>query len=151
MNTELLSQVSEIAISYRPKIKASERPQITSSRDAEAILRHSWSDDLELLEEFVVLFLNKANKVTGLFRLSRGGTCGTVVDAKLVFSAALKALAQGIILAHNHPSGGLQPSQSDIVLTKKLKSGGDLLDIAVLDHLILTSEGYYSFADEGMI
>lgn len=107
---------------------------------------------MELLEEFVVLFLNKANKVTGLFRVSRGGTCGTVVDIKIVFAAAIKALASGIILAHNHPSGNVQPSQADSDLTRKCRDAGKVLDIAVLDHLILSPEGgYYSFADEGML
>lgn len=151
MKESFLPQVSEVTISYCPKVKASDRPRIISSRDAESILRAAWSEDMELLEEFVVLFLNKANKVTGLFRVSRGGTSGTVVDAKIVFSAAIKALASGLILAHNHPSGNLKPSSADTDLTKRFKEIGKLLEIEVLDHLILTAEGYFSFADEGMI
>lgn len=107
---------------------------------------------MEFLEEFVVLLLNKSNKVIGLFRVSRGGTCGTVVDIKIVFAAAIKAMASGVILAHNHPSGNLQPSHADIDLTRKCCEGGKLLEIAVLDHLILSpDEGYYSFADEMML
>lgn len=151
MKNARLWQVSEVKISYLNKLQAADRPRITSSRDAENILRANWSDDMELLEEFLVLFLNKANQVTGLFRASRGGTSGTVVDVKIIFAAALKALASGIIVAHNHPSGNLQPSQADIDLTRKIRKAGEVLDIPVLDHLILSSNGYYSFADEGVL
>jgi len=81
--------------------------------------------------------------------VSRGGTSGTVVDAKIIFAAAIKARADGIILAHNHPSGNLQPSQADLDLTRKLRQAGEVLDISILDHLILAPDsGYYSFADE---
>ena len=94
---------------------------------------------------------NRSNKVTGIFTVSQGGIAGTVADPKLIFACALKAAASGIILAHNHPSGALQPSQADIQLTKKLADGGKLLDIQVMDHLIMTSEEYFSFADEGLL
>jgi DNA repair protein RadC len=144
-------QVSEVQISYRNKLQSADRPRITCSRDAADLLQANWSDDIELLEEFNVLFLNKGNQVTGLFKVSRGGISGTVVDMKIIFAAALKALASGIILAHNHPSGNLQPSQADIDLTRRLRKGGELLDITVLDHLILSTGGYYSFADEGTL
>lgn len=145
-------QVAEVKVTYQSKLQAADRPRVSSSRDAENILRENWSDDMELLEEFVVLFLNKANQVKGLFRASRGGTSGTVVDAKIVFAAAVKAMAAGIIVAHNHPSGNLQPSQADITLTRKLKQAGEALELPVLDHLILAPHiGYYSFADEGAI
>ena len=76
---------------------------------------------------------------------------GTIADPKVIFMAAIKSAASGIVLAHNHPSANLKPSQADINLTRKLKSGGDLLDLAVLDHLIISSEGFYSFADEGLL
>jgi DNA repair protein RadC len=151
MKNARLWQVSEVTISYRSKLKAADRPSIHSARDAENILRANWSDDIELLEEFLVLFLNRANQVTGLFRASRGGTSGTVVDVKIIFAAALKALACGIIVAHNHPSGNLQPSQADMDMTRKIRRAGELLDISVLDHLILTHNDYYSFADEGTL
>lgn len=151
MKNAMLWQVSEVKISYLSKLQAADRPRINASRDAENIFRANWSDDMELLEEFLVLFLNRANQVTGLFRASRGGTCGTVVDVKIIFAAALKALACGIIVAHNHPSGNLQPSQADIDLTRKIRKAGEVLDITVLDHLILTRNGFYSFADEGML
>jgi len=142
-------QVAEVKISYSSKLSLADRPQVASSHDAEAILRNHWSDDIELLEEFIILFLTRSNKVKGLFRVSKGGTCGTVVDPKIIFAAALKAMANSMILAHNHPSGNLQPSQADIDLTRKLRQAGKVLDIEVLDHLILAPHGgYYSFADE---
>jgi DNA repair protein RadC len=145
-------QVSEVQITYKSQMQAADRPKVASSRDAENILRENWSDDIELLEEFVVLFLTKANQVKGLFRASKGGTSGTVVDAKIVFAAAVKAMAAAIIVAHNHPSGNLQPSKADIELTRKLKQAGEALELPVLDHLILAPYiGYYSFADEGAI
>lgn len=145
-------QVSEVKVIYRSQLQAADRPQITCSLDTENVLRANWSDDMELLEEFVVLFLNRANRVIGLFRASRGGTAGTVVDAKIIFAAAIKGMAAGIILAHNHPSGNLQPSQADVEITRKIRKAGELLDMPVLDHLILAPHlGYYSFADEGML
>lgn len=147
----MLWQVSEVKISYQTKLQAADRPRITGSHDADNVLRMNWSDDMELFEEFLVVFLNKGNQVTGLFRASRGGMAGTVVDVKIIFAAALKALACGIIVAHNHPSGNLQPSQADHDLTRKICKAGTVLDIAVLDHLILARTGYFSFADEGLL
>lgn len=152
MKNSQLWQVAEVKISYRSRIQVADRPRITSSRDAENILRTNWSDDIELLEEFVVLFLTKANQVKGMFCASRGGTAGTIVDAKIIFAAGLKAMASGLILAHNHPSGSTQPSQADIDLTRRLSKAGELLEMPVIDHLILAPHiGYYSFADEGML
>jgi len=147
-----LLQVAEVTLVYRTKVKAADRPQIKSSFDAFVVLTNQWSDLIEFQEEFNILLLNRANRVLGIYHVSKGSACGTVVDAKIVFTAALKANATSIILAHNHPSGNLQPSQQDIDLTEKLKKCGELLDIQVFDHLILTPEdGYYSFADEGML
>jgi DNA repair protein RadC len=97
------------------------------------------------------MLLNRDGKILGIMKLSEGGVSGTVVDPKLVFAAALKANASALILAHNHPSGNLQPSQSDLCLTRKLIAAGRLLEIGINDHLILTQEGYYSFADEGVL
>lgn len=150
-NKRKLWQVSEVKLIYSPKIRMSECPQIKSSKDAADILWVNWSDDLELVETFNVLFMNRASRVKGMLTVSKGGVSGTVVDAKLVFAAALKAMATTIVLAHNHPSGNLNPSQMDITLTEKLVKAGELLDIFVLDHIILTAEGYYSFGDNGQI
>jgi DNA repair protein RadC len=147
-----LFQVSEINVSYNPKFKASERPVVSTSKEVYTILFNNWDlNRIEFQEQFKILLLNRANRVLGIYEVSAGGMAGTVADPKLVFSTALKCCASSIILSHCHPSGNLKPSQADIDLTRKLKSAGSFLDIAVLDHLILTSEGYYSFADEGMI
>lgn len=152
MNSQNCFQVAEVELTYRTKVKASERPQVRSSQDSYAVLTQNWSDQIEMLEEFYLLFLNRQNRVTGIYLVSKGGVAGTVVDAKIVFAAAVKALASSIILAHNHPSGNTQPSQQDIDLTNKLKKAGETLDITVLDHLILTPhDGYFSFADEGLL
>ncbi|GHM99497.1 DNA repair protein RadC [Cytophagales bacterium WSM2-2] len=102
-------------------------------------------------EEFWVLLLNRANRLIKKKRVSEGGVSGTVADPKIIFKLALDELASGIIVAHNHPSGNLKPSESDITLTKKLKEGGKLLEINVLDHIIAGHNQYLSFADEGLI
>ncbi|HEY4967188.1 MAG TPA: JAB domain-containing protein [Puia sp.] len=146
------TKASEVELIYRSKVKASERPRIRQSKDAFALLIQHWDlNKIELLEEFKVIFLNQANKVLGIFNVSSGGITGTVADPRLIFSAALKASACNIMLAHSHPSGNLQPSRADEELTSKLKSAGQFLDIRVLDHLIVSRDHYYSFADEGLI
>ena len=145
------SNLAEIQVSYKSKVKYSEMRKIISSKDAEEILRNVWSNVMELREEFYMLVLNRANKVLGYYLISQGGTAGTVVDPKLIFSVALKCHASAIILAHNHPSGNTKPSEADLKLTKNLVAGGKLLEISVLDHLILTSENFFSFADEGLM
>lgn len=146
-----LFQVAEIKLTYVSKVKAMDRPHILSSKDGYNILLNNWSDQIEFVEEFNILLLNRTNRVMGVYNISKGGQSGTVVDAKVIFIAALKARASSIILAHNHPSGNLKPSQADIDITKKLKQAGELLDLAVLDHLIVTPFGYYSFADDGQL
>ncbi len=143
------SNLAEINITYRNKQKYSDMRKVTSSTDAEEILRSIWSDQIEYREEFVILCLNRANKVLGYSRISSGGTTGTVADPKIIFQIALKSNASSIILAHNHPSGNTDPSEADRKLTDKLKKAGSLLDIPVLDHNILVADSYKSLADEG--
>ena len=151
-NEKTLFEVAEIQLSYKSKVKPSLRPMITSSKDAERVLRQTWDPDkLELVEQFKILLLNRANKVLGVLEVSQGGIAGTVADPKIIFVSALKSAACGIILAHNHPSGNLIASEADLQLTKKLKEGGKFLEISILDHIIITSEAYYSFADEGFL
>ncbi len=125
------------------------RPRISSSRDAFNVIAALLTDLHH--EEFWLLLLNRANEVFARERLSIGGTSGTVVDLKLVLKTALNARAAGFIAIHNHPSGNLEPSRADIELTERLKQGGKILDLPMLDHLIVSERGYYSFADEGMI
>ena len=119
--------------------------------DAVNLLRSVWSDQMQYREEFVILLLNRANRVLGFTLISKGGTAGNVVDTKMIFQIALKANASGVILSHNHPSGNTAPSKADISLTKKVISGGKLMEISVQDHIILTEESQYSFADNGLM
>jgi DNA repair protein RadC len=124
-----------------------ETNKIATSRDIFSILLPQFADLPH--EEFWILLLNKANRVLNKVLISKGGQSATVVDAKIIFKAALENNAASIILAHNHPSGNLRPSQEDINLTKKIVSAAKLLDFSVLDHIIMTDKAYYSFADEG--
>ena len=126
-----------------------EKPKINSSKDAFDLLKGEMMDLPK--EEFWVLLMNRANRVIKKKRVSEGGVSGTVADPKIIFKLALEELASGIIVAHNHPSGNLQASQSDIDLTRKLKEAGKFLEIQLLDHLIIANQKYLSFADEGMI
>jgi len=147
-----LFNVAEVQISYNPNFKVSERPQISSSKDAYKILMQQWNPGkIRLLEEFKILLLNRRNRVLGIVNISNGGISGTIADPKLIFAAALKACASGIILAHNHPSGEVDPSTEDITLTRRLKDAGKLLDVQILDHLIICNYQYYSFGDEGIL
>lgn len=144
-------ELSEISISYKPTFKFSERPLVASSYDVSKVFRSAWSDDINYREEFVILLLSRANRVLGISRLSKGGLAGTIVDIRHVVQSALMANAASIILCHNHPSGNLKPSQADLTMTARVKEAAALFDISVLDHLILTDEGYLSFADDGLI
>ena len=138
----------ELARRRKPEDKI-KRHQIVTSKDAVDIFQPMLGDISH--EEFWILFLNRANFVTGKHAVSSGGMSGTVVDPKMVFKAALEAKAVGIILCHNHPSGNVKPSQQDIDLTKKLASAGKLMEISVLDHIIVAQSSSYSFADEGLM
>jgi DNA repair protein RadC len=152
-NTLAWMQVAEIELIYKSKVKASERPKVITSHDAFKLFKQNWDENkIEFIEQFKVMFLNRNNKVLAIFEMSSGGVTGTVADPKLVFMAALKLNACNIILCHNHPSGSLKPSQADEALTQKIKEAGKYLDLPVIDHLIITGEdGYYSFADEGLL
>ena len=102
-------------------------------------------------EEFWILLLSRSNTVMGIKRISEGGLSATLVDPKKVFGIALQQRASGIILAHNHPSGALYPSEEDRVITRRLRSVGKELELKVLDHLIIHANAYFSFADEGIL
>jgi len=104
-----------------------------------------------MYEEFWIVYLNNSNKIIAKSQLSKGGITGTVVDVRLVFKTALELGAVGIILVHNHPSGTIQPSEADKQITQKLKSGGEYLDIRILDHIIVTETQYFSFSDAGIL
>src|SRR5665647_632443 len=153
MKTQQQITVSEVQLTYKNKVKASDRKKITCSRDAYKIFMENWNPDIiEFVEEFKILLMNRSNSVLGILEVSKGGISGTVTDVRVVYQAAIKGNASGIICEHNHPSGNLNPSESDTRLTQKLKDAGTLMDIQLLDHLILTTDdSYYSFADNGLL
>lgn len=123
--------------------------QIKCSKDVADIFQPILSDLTH--EEFWILFLNRSNKVINQMKLSQGGVSGTVTDVRLVMKKAIEYLASGIIVCHNHPSGNLNPSESDSKITQKIKEAGNLMDIQLLDHLIISDKDYYSFADNGLL
>jgi DNA repair protein RadC len=125
------------------------RTKLTSSKEIAHYLRTILKDHAH--EVFAVLFLNQSNKVKGFKIMSKGGIVGTVVDPRLVLKEALDHNATSLILSHNHPSGNLKPSKHDVELTHKIKIAASYFDIKVLDHIIVSDEGYYSFADDGAI
>lgn len=123
--------------------------QICDSKSAYALIKHDLAHISH--EEFWIILLNRSKRVIGKLRISQGGVAATVVDLKILLKTALDHLASSIILVHNHPSNNLAPSLSDDALTKRISEGGKLLDIEVVDHLIVSHAGYYSYADEGKI
>lgn len=140
MKTQQQTNVSEVQLIYKNKVRASDRLKITCSRDAYKIFMENWNPEIiEFVEEFKILLMNRANAVLGILEISKGGISGTVTDVRVIFQAAIKGNASGIIAAHNHPSGNLNPSESDTRLTQKLKEAGNLMDIQILDHLIISS------------
>ena len=149
----MTTKVNEIKISYREHVGVANSPQLTSSRDVAKVLHNNWdSDTLALKESFKILLLNNSNRVKGTYQVSDGGITGTIVDLRILFAVVLKTLSVAIILAHNHPSGNLKPSQADKELTQKIRQAARLFDIKVLDHLIIVPDGnYFSFADNGLL
>lgn len=128
-----------------------ERKSIKQSSDAAAYIRQFYFDDLEIFESSFILLLNRANITIGYVKLSQGGISGTIMDIKLICKYAVDALASSVIIAHNHPSGNLNPSNADIEITNKIKAALNIVDSQLIEHIILTAEGYYSFADNGKI
>lgn len=150
MNNE--TRVSEISVTYQPAI--GNKPIIKSCLDANNVIRGFFSEDnITVQEQFIVLYLNQAQRVIAGYKVSVGGITSTVGDLRLIFSVALKSLATSFIVGHNHPSGNLQPSTQDIAFTERLKNAGLMMDIKLLDHIIISPEEgkYYSFADNGLI
>lgn len=147
-----MQTVNEIQLTYQKSPIFSY--QITTTDKAAKCLNEIYTHDnaqIDVKEYMYVLLVNHANEVVHYYRLSEGGISGTVADVRLIFATALKCLATGLILAHNHPSGQLYPSNSDLTLTQKFVDAGKILDIPILDHIILSSTGYYSFSEHGDI
>lgn len=148
---EFKTMVGEIRPNYVKTGVQFPKVKISCSADCYKEFSRRWSDDIELYESFSVIYMNVSNDVIGHMLISVGGVSGTIVDPKKVFSMALACNATSLICAHNHPSGSKNPSRADIAMTKQLKKGGELLGVNVFDHIILTPNGYYSFADNDLI
>jgi DNA repair protein RadC len=125
--------------------------RITSSGDSASFIRQFYQGDIEIYESFFLLLLNQQNYTIGYAKISQGGITSTVVDVRIIAKYTVDSLATSIILAHNHPSGSLRPSEQDILLTKKVKDAMTLFDVRVLDHIILTEDSFYSFADNSIL
>lgn len=154
MYFKMIAQIPEIkiSVSFDKNFKKSEWYKITSSQSAYELFTNIFNKDtFHWNEEFILICLNQSNKVVGFYKISNGGMTGTVVDSRMIFTTALNCLATNIIIAHNHPSGNLNPSEADKAITKKIKAVGELMDIKLLDHLIVTDENYFSFADNGLL
>ncbi|MFH0756359.1 MAG: JAB domain-containing protein [Bacteroidota bacterium] len=146
-------KVDEVKLVYQTKTPASQRAKVTCSEDAKNAFLDTWEEGtIEHHESFRILLLNRANRALGIAVVSNGGISGTVIDVRQIFQAAVKSNCSSIIACHNHPSGNRQPSDADQQITKKISEAGKIMDIKLLDHLILTpDEGYFSFADEGLL
>ena len=153
MEAVFKNKVTEITVAYKPRKEALERQIIRSPEDAlNSILSGFDQDIIMIQEQFVVLYLNQANAVIGLYKASKGGITATVVDIRIILSIGLKLLATSMIIAHNHPSGNLKPSTADQDLTLKLKEAAKFMDIKLLDHFIVVGSGkWFSFAEEGIL
>ena len=141
--------VNEIEVIYKPRLDLTPLQKIRSDTETVEFLRSIWADDIEYRERFYAIYLNRQSKILGYYLISVGGNNGTVVDNKMVFQPAINLHSSGIVIAHNHPSGNLNPSSADIHLTKKIVDAGKALEIPILDHIILTVNSHYSFANNG--
>ena len=147
------NNIAEVKLVYTTKVKSSDRPSVSTSQDAFRIFFESWDKDcIEHIEEFKIMLLNRSNRVLGIASISKGGITGTVTDVRVILQYAINGNASGIILAHNHPSGNLKPSETDLSITKKIKDSAAMMEINVLDHIIVISERkYFSLADEELL
>jgi len=125
--------------------------KVNTSKISYDFIKKFYSGDIEVYESFFILLLNRANKTVGYAKISQGGVVGTYVDIKIIAKYAVDSLASSVILAHNHPSGNTSPSEQDKIITQRIKKALALLDVEVFDHIILTEDSYYSFADEGIL
>jgi len=150
---EANNYIPEITIEVKVNRVGKQKFKVMTSGMAYEILKMIYDEGtIEWREEMILLCLNRSNTVIGYYKVSTGGVSGTVVDPKVIFTLALNTPGTtGIILSHNHPSGNTKPSDNDIKITNRIKQCGVLLEIALLDHLIITSEGYISFSDEGIL
>jgi len=143
-------KVSEIKVSYSNKNQS--KVKVTNSKIIYDLIINHWDlDIIEYQEEVKIILLNRSNIVLGIYEMSKGGITGSIVDIRIILGVALKCGASSIIMIHNHPSGKLIPSDTDKLITKRLKEACELIDINLMDHLIFSKDGYYSFADNGIL
>ena len=146
-----ITHLNEVKVSYK---STTATETIRTSNEAQELCRKAFemaNAEISLKEHFFVLYFNRANKLIGYYLLSSGGLTGTIADIRIAFAIGLKCLATSIVAVHSHPSGNASPSDSDVELTRKFKKTGELLDIRLLDHIILTEDSYYSFSDNGLL
>lgn len=145
--------LQEMEVVYMPNEALVSTPKISSSEDAYNLLFKSYNPKtIACQEEFIVLYVNRANVPLGIYKAAKGGISSTTADVRLIMSVALKAMASGIIISHNHPSGNVKPSLSDDAITQKMRDAGKLLEIPVLDHIIVAPHhGYFSYVDAWMM
>ncbi len=153
MKTYDTKEFAEVTVHYSTKVKKADRVTIKGAEDCEKVFRaiYDFNGNIEHKESFYTMYLNQANEVIGVTKISEGGIDASVVDPILIFQSAVLVGAKGIILCHNHPSGNLKQSANDERMTEKIKQGCKLLDIRLLDHILITAESYKSFANEGIL
>lgn len=144
-----MEQLEKITLKKDPT--SFERVKITSSKSAADYIRQFYQGDIEIFESFFILLLNRQNETIGYAKISQGGVTGTYVDSKIILKYVVDTLASGVIISHNHPSGGTTPSVQDDQITAKIKSAVELIDSTLLDHVILTRDNYYSYADNSKL
>ena len=139
--------ISEYSLKYTKS--EIQKTKVTTSESASKVIRQFYFDDINIYESFFILLLNRANNTTGFAKISQGGTAGTSVDIKIIAKYAVDSLSSSVIICHNHPSGNKQPSDADLNITRKIKDALLLLDVKLIDHIIITENDFYSFADNG--
>lgn len=144
---EYKSTISEYSLKYTKT--DIQKTKVTTSESASNVIRKFYFDDINIYESFFILLLNSQNNTTGFAKISQGGTAGTVVDIKIIAKYAVDSLSPNVIICHNHPSGNKQPSDADLNITRRIKDALLLLDIKLIDHIIITENDFYSFADNG--
>jgi DNA repair protein RadC len=142
--------LAEVQITYSNPVKSVDRFKVGGSRDVASALREFWPA-YDHIEFMYMLMLNRQHQILGYHQVSKGGITGTIIDLRVIYQVALKANASAIIIAHNHPSGNLEPSETDKKVSREVKDAGKILNITLLDHIILTTDGFHSMADDGQL
>lgn len=146
-----LFELAEISVVYKNKIRAKDKIQVSSSNDIYKLMKPVFKDVINHHEEFYIVLLNTGNYVLGISKIAQGGISSTTIDTRIIFQTALKTNSVKIAMVHNHPSTSLNPSHLDKSFTDKMVEAGKLMDIAVVDHVILSTDGYFSFCDRGLL